>query len=89
MDQQACDAILTEKECAEALKCMDLEKTPGTDGLPAEFYKLFWNDISTYLLSALNFAFESGCLSISQRRGIINLIPKKDTESFLLKTGIL
>ena len=26
MDQQACDAILTEKECAEALKCMDLEK---------------------------------------------------------------
>ena len=37
MDQQACDAILTEKECAEALKCMDLEKTPGTDGLPAEF----------------------------------------------------
>ena len=84
-DQQACDAILTEKECAEALKSMNLEKTPGTDGLPAEFYKLFWNDISTYLLSALNFAFESGCLSISQRRGIIKLIPKKDTEPFYIK----
>ena len=85
MDQQACDAILTEKECAEALKCMDFEKTPGTDGLPAEFYKLFWNDISTYLLSALNFAFESGCLSISPNRGIIKLIPKKDTEPFFIK----
>ena len=58
---------------------MNLEKTPGTDGPPAEFYKSFWNDISTYLLSALNFDFESGCLSISQRRGIIKHIPKKDT----------
>ena len=33
---------LTEKECLEALKSMDSDKTPGTDGLPAEFYKTFW-----------------------------------------------
>ena len=80
-----CDAILTEAECAEALKSMDSDKTPGTDGLPAEFYKLFWNDISTFLLSALNFGYESGCLSITQRRGIIKLIPKKDAEPFYIK----
>ena len=77
-----CDAILTEAECAEALKSMDSDKTPGTDGLPAEFYKLFWNDISTLLLSALNFGYVSGCLSTTQRRGIIKLIPKKDAEPF-------
>ena len=78
-----CDAILTEAECAEALKSMDSDKTPGTDGLPAEFYKLFWNDISTFLLSALNFGYESGCLSITQRRGIIKLIPKKTQNPFI------
>ena len=41
--------------------------------------------ISTFLLSALNFGYESGCLSITQRRGIIKLIPKKDAEPFYIK----
>ena len=59
---------------------MGLDKTPGTDGLQADFYKLFWKDISIYLLSALYLAYESGCLSITQRRGIIKRIPKKDAE---------
>lgn len=35
--------FLTVKECLEALKDMDSEKSsPGIDGLPAEFYKTFW-----------------------------------------------
>ena len=52
------------------------EKTPGTDGLPCEFYKVFWNDLAEILVNALNHSFETGMLSISQRRGIVNLIPK-------------
>ena len=64
---------------------MDSNKTSGTDGLPAEFYKIFWKDISTLLVSALNYAFESGCLSITQRRGVIKLIPKKDAELYYIK----
>ena len=63
---------------------MDSNKTPGTDGLPAEFYKM-WKDISTLLVSAVNYAFESGCLSITQRRGVIKLIPKKDAELYYIK----
>ena len=84
-DQQVCDGLLTKTECEEALKSMNADKTPGTDGLPAEFYKAFWDDISTHLLSALSFAYESGCLSITQRRGIIKLIPKKSIEPFYIK----
>ena len=64
---------------------MESEKTPGTDGLPAEFYKVFWKDISSILISALNFAYESGQLSITQKRGIIKLIPKKDADPSLIK----
>ena len=60
--------MLTEKECLEALQDMGTEKTPGTDGLPADFYKVFWNDISAILTRALNYASETGQLSVTQRR---------------------
>ena len=57
---------------------MESGKSPGTDGIPAEFYKVFWDDLSPFLLDALNSSFTQGHLSISQRRGLITLIPKKD-----------
>jgi len=61
------------------------DKTPGTDGLPAEFYKVFWKDISSFSTSALNYAFDSGCLLVTHRRGVINLIAKKDAELYFIK----
>ena len=33
-------------------------KTPGTGGPPAEFFKMFWCDISGAFIVALNFAYE-------------------------------
>ena len=84
-DLTACEGVLTEKECLEALKDMGTEKTPGTDGLPAEFYKVFWNDISAILIGALNYAYETGQISVTQTRGIIKLISKKDAEPFFIK----
>ena len=59
---------------------MEPDKTPGTNGLPADFYKLFWNDISDYLVNSINYAFGKGQLSVTQRWEIIKLIPKKDAE---------
>ena len=76
---------LTEKECLEALKSIDSDKTPGTDGLPAEFYKTFWTDLAPILTSALNYSHNTGTLSITQRRGIIKLIPKKDADPHFIK----
>ena len=61
---------------------MELGKTPGSDGLPAEFYRVFWTDTSNLLIKALNYAPETSQLSITQRRGIIKLIPKKDAEPY-------
>ena len=37
------------------------------------------------LTNALNYSYEKGKLSISQRRGIVKLIPKKDAELNLIK----
>ena len=76
-EQKQCEGFLTASECLESLKSMESNKSPGSDGLPAEFYKVFWNDINQHLLNALNCAYTKGLLSITQRRGLITLIPKR------------
>ena len=37
---------------------MDPEKAPGTDGLPAEFYKAFWDELAFSLISAFIYAHD-------------------------------
>ena len=46
--QMSCEGLLSAEECLESLKTMKSGKAPGTDGLPAEIYKIFWNDVSTF-----------------------------------------
>ena len=50
---------------ANALNDMELDKRPGTDGLPFEFYQMFWSKVSKPLLEVLNYGVEIGQLSIS------------------------
>ena len=71
-ERDSIEGYLTELECLNALKDMEPDKSPGTDGLPSEFYQFFWSDVSKPLLEAFNYGFEIGQLSISQKRGIIN-----------------
>ena len=47
------------------------------DGLPMEFYLKFWKVLGDDLVSVLNSCLDSGCLSLSQRRGVISLSFKK------------
>ena len=84
-EQESCEGLLTKAECLKALKDMECNKTPGSDGLPADFYKVFWNDITDYFLKSINYAYQTGQMSITQRRGIVKLIPKKDAEPYLIK----
>ena len=40
-EHNSCEGLLMENECLSSLKQMADGKTPGTDGLPTEFYKIF------------------------------------------------
>ena len=84
-EQESCEGLLTRTECLNALNNMECNKTPGSDGLPAEFYKVFWNDIAEFFLKSINQGYRTGQLSVTQRRGIIKLIPKKEAEPYLIK----
>ena len=80
--KETCEGLLSIYECELAVKEMCNNKSPGSDGLTVEFYKLFWNDIKLYLINSLNYSFQTGNLTTLQRQGIISLIPKpnKDLE---------
>ena len=72
-----CEGHLSPAECLAALQGMARRKAPGLDGLPMEVYLRFWSVLGPDLVNALNSCFDAGCLSLSQRRGVISLSFKK------------
>ena len=72
-----CEGHLTVEECFVALQGMARRKAPGLDGFPMEFYLKFWDVLGPDLVAVLNSCFDSGVLSLSQRRGVISLSFKK------------
>ena len=59
-------------------------KTPGDDGFTKEFYETFFELLWKDLIDSFNEAFQTDKLSISQRRGIISLIPKDENNLMVL-----
>ena len=49
-----CGGLMTENELFKSIKSLKNNKTPGTDGLTAEFYQFFWQDIKHVLLASIN-----------------------------------
>ena len=50
--KESCEGQLSATECLQkSLKPMESGKSPGMDGIPAEFYKVFWDDVSPFLLA--------------------------------------
>lgn len=85
VQKDMCDKEITEREITESIKELKNGRTPGSDGLPSEFYKFFWVDVKSFVFDSIQYAFKHGELSIEQRRGIITLLPKKLKNRLLLK----
>ena len=83
--KQSCEGDITIDECLKALKSFKANKSPGCDGLPAEFYLTFWNEIGEKLIKTFNYSCKKGCLSSSQRRGVITLLEKKGKDPTKIK----
>lgn len=77
--------MLSEDECKEALREMKNNKSPGSDGITTEFYKIFWNDIKKYLINSINYSYLNNSLTELQKQSIITLIPKSDKDTKYLE----
>ena len=54
---------LTIHELSMALKQTKNNKTPGIDGFPADFLKVFWRELRVWIQQALNNSYDKGTLS--------------------------
>ena len=69
-DIERCEGKLTLKECWEALNSMKNNKSPGNDGFTKEFYVCFFGDLGSILVKTLNYSYDEGELSSSQKQAV-------------------
>ncbi|KAI8521369.1 hypothetical protein Bbelb_011230 [Branchiostoma belcheri] len=79
LQEESKDALerdLTLFELEEALKDMANNKSPGSDGLPREFYLRYWEIIGRDILEVFKEGLAEEQLSPLQREGVITLLEK-------------
>ena len=72
-------------ELSTALKNTKNNKTPGIDGIPADFLKVFWSNLKIHILNALNTCYRKGKLSVSLRQSVITCLPKGSKDRKLIQ----
>lgn len=74
------DAPVTASEILEVIRTLKVGKAPGPDGLTAEFFKCFPEEVTPLLLQMYNEAFSLGTLPPTLCQALITLILKKGKE---------
>jgi hypothetical protein len=81
--RDSCEGQLTEGECLVAVKSMAYGKTPGSDGLPKEFYLTFWGLLKEDFVEMANYCFSVELMPESMRQALISLLFKKEDPELL------
>lgn len=84
-EKQIVDGSLTLQEIQSVIKALPSNKTPGPDGLSAEFYRKFSDLLSPLLLDVLKASYEHQTLPPTFYHGHTVLIPKTEDTLALRK----
>ena len=76
-DRKLCDDPITLQENTFAIEHCKTNKSPGVDGLSAEFFQAFTQDLAPFLLEVILESVEKGSLPPSLTQGLIMLNPKR------------
>ena len=77
-DRELCEGLVMLQELTEALKLMNRNKSPGPDGLTAEFYSFFWSSLGPLLVEVLNDSYRESELCESIKVSVMRLVHKTD-----------
>ena len=78
------ETMVTQKEIFEFILDMNVNKAPGVDGIPIEFYVKYWDIIKNEFTEIVRNIVNGTYLNENQRKAIIILLPK-DGDLTLLK----
>ena len=84
-EKASMDRDITMDEMGLALFALPNNKVGGTDGIPPDFYKVFWIKLKDILLEVYKETINKGCFHLSARRGIISLLEKVGKEGLEIK----
>ena len=80
-----CEKDTTKEEVKHELNKIEINKSPGNDGLTKYFYEAFGDHVKVPLLLLLKMTFLKEKLSTSQKQAVIKLIKKKDRDKRFIK----
>ena len=76
-DSAKLDGPVTLQECEAAFKDMRKGRPPGPDGIPPEFYLIFWPLIGPLLVDMIQYSIKEGSFSRDVNSALISLLLKK------------
>ncbi|CAJ1079165.1 pol-like protein [Xyrichtys novacula] len=76
-DKDWCDSEITEEEIKNAIQALNKNKSPGSDGLTAEFYVKFQEELTPLLNKLYRDMLDNKRVPATLTEGIISLIFKK------------
>ena len=68
-------------EIIKSINSQTNKKSPGNNGLTAEFYKHFSNELAPVLLDVYDYWGKLGTMDVTSRTGIISVIYKKGNKN--------
>lgn len=81
-DYRKClDKEFTLEELDRIVSKIKLGKSPGLDGFPVEFYKVFSKELLPYLQELLSYCMNQGAILMSWSEAKIAVIPKSGKDS--------
>ena len=83
--KQSLEGKISLPELTSALKRMKNNKSPGSDGFTADFFKFFWIDVGKFVFRSFKYGYQQRKISVTQRQGVITCIPKEGRSKKFLK----
>lgn len=80
-DREKLNSFFTPEEVYQAILSLPSGKSPGLDGYPVEFYKVFWPEIEPLFMPMIVDFAQTGILPETMRTAVISLIHKKDKDA--------
>lgn len=82
-DADKLTSSVTQEEIRKSILKLKNGKTPGVDGLPGEYYKIFINELTPVLCKVYNYALTKGDPPGSWSEAIITVLPKENKDPTL------